>query len=265
MSRLDELINWFNPESKVMIALSGGVDSGLVAYAAFQKLKSNTIAVTADYKTLSKEELDTAKDVCKEIGISHIFLDYNELENEDFVKNDSDRCFHCRSELGTHLINLAKEYDVDVIVDGTNIDDLGDFRPGIEALKLHEIKSPLVETNFTKNEIRECAKSVGLSIYDKPSNSCLASRIPWGQRVTAEKLIRIEMGETIVKQLTHLKQVRVRDLNGHAKIEVESNNISLFDNSLLEQLSEKLKVIGFSEVEVDPEGYKPGKINVIVD
>ena len=265
MSRLDELINWFDPESKVMIALSGGVDSGLVAYAAFQKLKSNAIAVTADYKTLSKEELDTAKDVCKEIGISHIFLDYNELENEDFVKNDSDRCFHCRSELGTHLINLAKEHDVDVIVDGTNIDDLGDYRPGIEALKQHQIKSPLVETNFTKNEIRECAKSIGLSIYDKPSNSCLASRIPWGQRVTAEKLIRIEMGETIVKQLTHLKQVRVRDLDGHAKIEVEPNYVSIFDNSLLEQLSEKLKMIGFSEVEVDPEGYKPGKINVIAD
>ena len=222
MSHLDELINWFDPESKVMIALSGGVDSGLVAYAAFQKLKSNAIAVTADYKTLSKEELDTAKDVCKEIGISHIFLDYNELENEDFVKNDSDRCFHCRSELGTHLINLAKEHDVDVIVDGTNIDDLGDYRPGIEALKQHQIKSPLVETNFSKKEIRECAKSVGLSIYDKPSNSCLASRIPWGQRVTAEKLIRIEMGETIVKQMTHLKQVRVRDLDGHARIEVES-------------------------------------------
>ena len=265
MSRLDELINWFDPESKVMVALSGGVDSGLVAYAAFQKLKSNAIAVTADYKTLSKEELDAAKDVCKEIGISHIFLDYNELENEDFVKNDSDRCFHCRSELGAHLINLAKENDVDVVVDGTNIDDLGDYRPGIEALRQHQVKSPLVETNFTKNEIRECAKSIGLSIYDKPSNSCLASRIPWGQRVTAEKLIRIEMGETIVKQLTHLKQVRVRDLNGHAKIEVEPNYVSIFDSSLLRQLSEKLEMIGFSKVEVDPEGYKPGKINVIAD
>ena len=265
MSRLDDLINWFNPESKVMIALSGGVDSGLVAYAAFQKLQANAVAVTADYKTLSREELDTASDVCKEIGISHMFLDYDELENDDFVRNDSDRCFHCRSELGSHLAHLAKEHDVDVIVDGTNIDDLGDYRPGIEALKQHQIKSPLVETNFTKNEIRECAKSVGLSIYDKPSNSCLASRIPWGQRVTAEKLVRIEMGETIVKQLTHLKQVRVRDLDGRAKIEVESNNVSIFDKSLLEKLSEKLKMIGFSKVEVDPEGYRPGKVNVIAD
>lgn len=265
MSRLDELINWFDPESKVMVALSGGVDSGLVAFAAFQKLKSNAVAATADYKTLSREELDTAKDVCREIGISHIFLDYDELENEDFVKNDSDRCFHCRTELGAHLTSLAKKYDVDVIVDGTNIDDLGDYRPGIEALKQHQIQSPLVETGFTKNEVRQCAKSVGLSIYDKPSNSCLASRIPWGQRVTAERLARIEMGETIVKQLTCLKQVRVRDLNGHAKIEVEPGHVSIFDSSLLRQLSEKLRMIGFSKVEVDPEGYRPGKINVIAD
>ncbi len=265
MSHLDDLINWFNPESKAMIALSGGVDSSLVAYAAFQKLKTNAMAVTADYKTLSREELAAASNACKEIGIPHIFLDYNELENEDFVRNDSDRCFHCRSELGSHLITLAREHGVDVIVDGTNIDDLGDYRPGIDALRQHQIKSPLVETNFTKSEIRECAKSVGLSIYDKPSNSCLASRIPWGQRVTAEKLARIEMGETIVKQLTRLKQVRVRDFNGHAKIEVETNKVSIFDKSLLQRLSEKLKMIGFSEVEVDPDGYRPGKINVIAD
>ena len=266
MNRLDELIDWFDPESKVMVALSGGVDSGLVAYAAFQKLKTNAIAVTADYRTLSREELDAARDVCREIGITHIFLHYNELENDNFVRNDSDRCFHCRSELGSYLTDTAREHGVDVIVDGTNVDDLGDYRPGIEALKQHQVQSPLVETKFTKDEIRECAKHVGLSIYDKPSNSCLASRIPWGQRVTAEKLIRIEMGEKIVKQLTHLKQVRVRDLDGHAKIEVEPEMISIFDQPLLlQQLSEKLQMIGFSKVEVDPDGYRPGKINVIAD
>ncbi len=266
MSRLDDLIDWFDPGSKVMVALSGGVDSGLVAYAAFQRLKAGAMAVTADYKTLSKEELDSAKDVCGEIGISHILLDYNELENGDFVRNGSDRCFHCRSELGSHLTSLAREHGVDVIVDGTNVDDLGDYRPGIEALKRHQIKSPLVETNFTKSEIRECARSVGLSVFDRPSNSCLASRIPWGQRVTAEKLVRIETAETVVKQLTGLRQVRVRDMDGHAKIEVEADGVSLLEDSvLLEQLSEKLRMIGFTGVKVDPEGYKPGKINVIAD
>ena len=203
MAKLDDLIDWFGNKNKVIIALSGGVDSALVAYAAFQKLGNSAIAVTADYKTLSKEELETAKQICSEIGIRQILLDYDELQNEEFVKNASDRCFHCRMELGDHLLTLANEHDVKFIVDGTNLDDLGDYRPGIEALKRNGIRSPLVETNFTKNEIRRTAKLIGLSVYDKPSNSCLASRIPWGQRVTTEKLTRIELGETIVKQITN--------------------------------------------------------------
>ena len=265
MTKLNELENWFADKNKVMIALSGGVDSALVAYAAYQKLGDSAIAVTADYKTLSQEELQTAKQICSEIGITQLFLDYNELENEEFTKNDSTRCFHCRLELGDHLLKLAKEHHVDVIVDGTNLDDLGDYRPGIDALRQNGIKSPLVETSLSKSQIRQIAKSVGLSVHDKPSNSCLASRIPWGQRVTAERLARIEFGETVVKQLTKVKQVRVRDFDGSAKIEVEKNDISEFDNSVLDKITEKLKMVGFTSVEIDPEGYKPGKINVIAD
>lgn len=265
MTKLDNLIDWFGTKKKVMIALSGGVDSALVAYAAFQKLGASAIAVTADYKTLSKEELETAKQICSEIGIQQILLDYDELQNEEFVKNSSDRCFHCRLELGDHLVNLAKKHDVELIVDGTNLDDLGEYRPGIEALKNNGIRSPLVETNFTKNEIRITAKLVGLSVCDKPSNSCLASRIPWGQRVTNEKLIRIELGETFVKQITNVRQVRVRDLNGIAKIEVEKDEISLLQGDALEEITKKLTLIGFQSVKVDPDGYRPGKINVIAD
>ena len=265
MNKLDELKNWFSDKNKVFVALSGGVDSALVAYTAFQQLGDSAIAVTADYKTLSKEELQTAKQVCSEIGIEQLFLDYDELENPEFTKNDSTRCFHCRLELGNHLLELAKKYDVSIIVDGTNIDDLGDFRPGIEALKQNGIRSPLVETNFSKSQIRDTVKSVGLSVFDKPSNSCLASRIPWGQRVTAERLARIEYGEILVKQLTKTKQVRVRDFNGIAKIEVEKEMIPVFNDDILKQLDIKLQMIGFSSVQIDPEGYKPGKINVIAD
>jgi len=265
MTSLETLVNWFGGKNKVMVALSGGVDSALVAYAAFQKLGNSAIAVTADYKTLSEEELESSKQICSEIGITQLFLDYSELENDDFTKNDSTRCFHCRMELGDHLIKLAKEHNVEMIVDGTNVDDLGDYRPGIEALRQYGIKSPLVETNFSKSKIRDTAKIVGLSVFDRPSNSCLASRIPWGQRVTAEKLTRIEFGETIVKQLTKIKQVRVRDIDGSAKIEVEKHMVSRFNESILKQVTEKLKMIGFSSVEIDQEGYKPGKINVIVD
>ena len=164
MVELDPLVNWFEDKGKVMIALSGGVDSALVAYAAFQKLGNMAIAVTADYKTLSEEELQTSRQICSEIGILQLFLDYNELENEEFTKNDSTRCFHCRMELSSHLIELAKKHNVDVIVDGTNIDDLGEYRPGIEALKQNGIRSPLVETNFSKSQIRDAARLVGLSV-----------------------------------------------------------------------------------------------------
>ena len=265
MNKLNNLVKWFEDKTKVMIALSGGVDSAVVAYAAFQALGNSAIAVTADYKTLSEEELLSAKQVCSEIGIKQILLDYSELENEEFVKNDSKRCFHCRMELGEHLIELAKKHDVKIIVDGTNLDDLGDYRPGIQALRENGIRSPLVETKFLKSQIREIAKSVGLSVYDRPSNSCLASRIPWGQRVTAEKLTRIEFGETLVKQLTNLKQVRVRDFDGSAKIEVDKKMISIFDDNIMNQLNEKLKIIGFTSVEIDKDGYKPGKINVITN
>ena len=263
MNKLKDLVSWFADKNKVIIALSGGVDSAVVAYAAFQALGKSAIAVTADYKTLSEEELFSAKQVCSEIGIEQIFLDYSELENKEFVKNDSNRCFHCRMELGNHLIELAKKHDVKIIVDGTNLDDLGDYRPGIQALRENGIQSPLVETKFLKSQIRDIAKDVGLSVFDRPSNSCLASRIPWGQRVTAEKLTRIEFGETLVKQLTNLKQVRVRDFEGAAKIEVDKTMISIFDENIMNQLNEKLKIIGFNSVEIDKDGYKPGKINVI--
>ena len=266
MNKIQNLIDWFENKDSVIIALSGGVDSALVAYAAYQKLGTSALAVTADYKTLSKEELDSSNQICDEIGISHILLDYNELELQDFVKNDSNRCFHCRQELGSHLVKLAKEKNIKVIVDGTNLDDLEEYRPGLRALKQFGIQSPLVENCLSKKEIRKLAKLVGLSVYDKPSNSCLASRIPWGQVITAEQLARIEYGETIVKQITKIAQVRVRDLKGIAKIEVEKEKISILkEENSFNEISHKLKLIGFSDVIIDQEGYKSGKINVMVD
>ena len=143
---------------------------------------------------------------------------------------------------------------------------MGDYRPGIDALHGNGIRSPLLETSFTKQMVRNTAKSIGLSIYDRPSNSCLASRIPWGQRVTAEKLTRIEMGEKIIKQQTGLRQVRVRDINGIARIEVESNKINLlYNDDVKSKIFSKLKLIGFSRVEIDPEGYSSGKLNLFVE
>ena len=262
MKKYQDLLNWFSNKNSVLISLSGGVDSALVAYAAFEKIGKDAIAVTADYKTLAQDELDSAKKIVHEIGIKHMIISYDELENKNFVKNDKNRCFYCRDELSEKLLILSKQLGTEVIVDGTHTDVLGDYRPGIDALHKNGIRSPLLETNFTKQDIRDQTKIIGLSIYDRPSNSCLASRIPWGQRVTAERLARVEMGELIIKQSIDTKQVRVRDLDGIAKIEVDIDKIPLLrDNQKIEEISEKLQMLGFSSVQVDYDGYMPGKVN----
>jgi uncharacterized protein len=265
-TKIEQLKNWFSNKKGVIVALSGGVDSALVAYAAYSKLGRTALAVTADYKTLAQEELESAKKICQEIGIRHLIISYDELQNEDFTKNDKNRCFYCRSELSIYLKKIAKKENIELIVDGTNIDDLSDYRPGIVALKNNGIQSPLVDVAFSKKEIRRAAQMVGLSVCDRPSNSCLASRVPWGQRVTAEKLARIEVGETFVKQIFGARQVRVRDIDGAARIEVDKDELLLFEEkSKFHELVVKLKSIGFDSVMIDKDGYRPGKINVIAD
>ncbi|MDC0203454.1 ATP-dependent sacrificial sulfur transferase LarE [Candidatus Nitrosopelagicus sp.] len=266
MTDLNQLLKWFADKDNVLVSLSGGVDSALVAYAANKKLGKNAIAVTADYKTLSSEELDSAKLVAREIGITHHLIEYSELENENFVQNDNKRCFYCREELSKELIKLSNSLGITTIVDGTQSDDMGDYRPGIDALHGNGIRSPLLEIEFTKELVRKTAKHVGLSIYDKPSNSCLASRIPWGQRVTAEKLIRIELAEKIIKQKTGIQQVRVRDINGLARIEVPSDKLTLLEHTeTRSEILSTLKMIGFSDVEINPNGYVSGSLNVIIE
>ncbi len=266
MTDLNNLLDWFSDKEKVLVSLSGGVDSALVAYAANKELGNNAIAVTADYKTLSSEELQSAKNIASEIGISHKIIVYNELDNDDFVKNDEKRCFYCRDELSEKLIEFAKLNKINTIVDGTQSDDIGDYRPGIDALHGHGIRSPLLETKFTKELVRNTARENGLSFFDRPSNSCLASRIPWGQRVTAERLARIEIAEKWIKQKIDIQQVRVRDVDGTARIEVEPENIILLNsNEVQNELFSQLKMIGFSKIEIDLDGYCSGKLNILVE
>jgi len=262
--KFSDLVSWFSDKGKVIVALSGGVDSAVVAYAAKKALDGNAMAVTADYKTLSDEELESARKIAEEIGIKHQVIEYSELDNEDFVKNDEHRCFHCRNELAEHLLEVAEREKARLIVDGTNADDLDDFRPGIQALKQHGIKSPLVELSITKNEVRQIASMLSLSIFDKPSNACLASRIPHGTEVTADKLRRIEQAEIIVKKLFHVKQVRVRDHDEIARIEVGRDERSLlFDHVKLDELDSELKKLGFRFVAIEASGYKSGNLNVV--
>ena len=266
MKKIENLENWFHKKGKTLVALSGGVDSALVAFAAQKTLGNQAIAVTADYKTLSQEELDSAKRVCQEIGIRHIIIEYNELDNPNFVKNDQNRCFHCRTELAENLLRLSKIEKITTIVDGTNLDDLTEYRPGLLALKKNGIQSPLVETRFSKSDVRGVAKKVGLSIHDKPSNSCLASRIPWGSKVTIERLARIEKSEMMLKQLFGVRQVRVRDFGKSANIEVDKDElVFLDDKKKMSTLKKYMNEFGFDKIVIDPNGYRPGKLNVIMD
>jgi uncharacterized protein len=266
MDNFDRLVEWFAKNGgRAIVALSGGVDSAVVALAAKQALGNNAIAITADYKTLAEEELATARQVAKEIGIAHRVIEYDELENPEFVKNDGMRCYHCRTELGQHLAEEAKKAGIALIIDGTNVDDLGDYRPGIMALRENGVRSPMVELGISKSEIREIAKSFGLSVYDKPSNACLASRIPTGSEVTCEKLQRVESAEIIVKTIFGVRQVRVRDHSELARVEVGRDELTkMFDVDKLALLDGKLKELGFKFVSIDAGGYRTGNM-VIVD
>ena len=252
------LISWFqNKNQKVIVALSGGVDSAVVALAAKKALDKKAVAVTADYNTLSGDELKSARKIAKEIDIDHRIVRYSELDNEEFVKNDSLRCYHCRTELASYLLLEAKKMDVSLIVDGTNIDDLKDYRPGIKAMRENDVKSPLVELGIGKQNIRSIAKSNNLSVFDKPSNSCLASRIPHGIPVTFEKLKRIETAEILVKSVFNVRQVRVRDHQDTARIEVGREEFKeMFDTGKLLAIDSKLKNLGFKYVALDLSGYK---------
>ena len=266
MEALNKLVDWFlrNAGDRAIVALSGGVDSAVVALAAKKALGNGAIAITADYKTLAEEELAVAWRVAREIGIKHKVIEYNELENASFVKNDTMRCYYCRTELGQHLAEEARRTDTSLIVDGTNIDDLKDYRPGIRALREKGVRSPMIELGIGKIEIREIAKSFGLSVYDKPSNACLASRIPTGSEVTYEKLQRIENAEIIVKTIFSVRQVRVRDHSDLARIEVGRDELhKMFDVDKLALLDKKLKELAFKFVSVDVAGYKTGKLVMI--
>lgn len=267
METFHKLVEWFvkNGGDRAIVALSGGVDSAVAALAAKKALGNGAIAITANYMTLAKEELAVARRVAREIGIEHKVIEYNELENTAFVKNDTMRCYYCRTELGHHLAQEAKRVGIILIVDGTNIDDLTDYRPGIRALRENGVRSPMVELGIKKLQIREIAKSFGLSVYDKPSNACLASRIPTGSDVTYEKLQRIESAEIIVKTIFDVRQIRVRDHDDLARIEVGRDELhKMFDVYKLALLDTKLKELRFKFVSVDAVGYKPNKM-VIAD
>jgi len=246
----------------VVIAFSGGVDSSTLAALCHKILKEKAVAVTAVSPTYPPEEVEEAKEVARAIGIKHIIIESNELSDENFVRNPENRCYYCKKELLSSLKSVAEKLGFKAIFEGTNFSDLSGHRPGFKAVKeMENVYSPWAENMFTKEEIRMIARRMGLSVSDKPPLACLASRIPFGERITAERLIRVGKAEQIIRKLTGAQQLRVRDHNGLARIEVGKEERKIFfDTEVMDKIADELKTLGFKYVTMDLEGYRTGSM-----
>jgi pyridinium-3,5-biscarboxylic acid mononucleotide sulfurtransferase len=246
----------------VAVAFSGGVDSSTLAAVSREVLGEKAVAVVAHSPTYTSEELQEAKKIAKDIGIKLYVVETNELENPDFSRNPENRCYFCKKELFQTLIDYAHKLGFKAVFEGTNFSDLNDHRPGFKAVQeAKNVYSPWKVNKFSKDEIRQVAKQMGLSVHDKPALACLASRIPFNQKITAEKLGRIEKAEQVIKTIIGVKQIRVRDHNGLARIEVAKADIPLFYSvDVLGNIAEELKKLGFKYVTIDLEGYRSGSM-----
>ena len=245
----------------VLVAFSGGVDSALVLAVARSVLGDDVLAVTAQSPSLPERELASAVEFAKRVGAEHLVVNTAEMSLAQYTQNSSDRCYHCKSELYGKLQEIAGERKLLRIVNGTNLDDLGDHRPGLGAAREANVVSPLVDAGFAKQDVRDLARKLGLSIWDKPAMACLSSRIPYGQPVTEKKLAMVEQAEDLLLSMG-FKQLRVRHHGDIARIELSKDDIArFFANGLADSVQKKFSQIGFNYTAVDIAGYKTGRLN----
>jgi uncharacterized protein len=260
--KLEKLRHELGDMRSVLVAFSGGIDSSFVLKIAHEQLGSRALGVTAISPTFPASELAHATRVAAEIGARHEIVQTDQLAIPSFVQNDTSRCFHCKTDLFRLLDGLREPRASRWIADGTNLDDLGDNRPGIKAAREWNVRSPLVEAELSKSDIRALAKELGLSNWDKPAAACLSSRIPHGISITVDKLRNVEQAEEVL--LTEgFRQVRVRDHGEIARIELSQEEFErLNDSERRRRISTRLREIGFRFVCVDLQGYRPGGISL---
>lgn len=248
----------------VLIAYSGGTDSAYLAWAANQALGPAAIAVTADSPSIPASHKRDAEAFVQQFGIRHEYIETREFDNPDYVKNDKNRCFHCKDELFNRMDDISASLGVTNIVYGVNQDDLGDWRPGQKAARLHSVKAPLVDAQLTKAEIRELSRLAGLPTWDRPAAACLSSRIPYGTPVTPETIKTVEDGEEAVKALG-FRQFRVRFHGELVRIEIAREELSkALDPAMAQAFTSIFKPLGFHYVTLDLEGYRQGALNEVL-
>ena len=261
MQKYEKLKESIKKLDKVIIAFSGGIDSTLVLKAAHDVLGDEVIAVTADSPSLPRRELEETKRIAKQIGAKHFVINTEETKNKDYLKNPTYRCYYCKSELYSKLKLIAEQLGFNKILNGTNFDDLGDYRPGLKAADENNVISPLKDAKLTKNEVRELAKHLGLEIWDKPSSPCLSSRVPYGQEITLIKLSMIEEAENFLRDFG-IKELRVRHFGNLARIELnESDKEIINDNFVI--IEKKFNEIGFDEITIS--NFKSGNLNLMIN
>lgn len=246
---------------RVLVAYSGGADSAYLAWAAREVLGDNAIAITADSPSIPESHKRDAADFARRYGIRHEFISSHEFENPDYVANNPDRCYHCKDELFRRMEQIAPRYGGAVIVYGVNVDDLGDYRPGQNAARLHGVKAPLVEAGLSKAEIRELSRMAGLPTWDRPAAACLSSRVPYGTPVTPEVLKRIEEAEERIRALG-FRQFRVRYHNEVARLEIDRSEMErALSLEMFDRFAEIFAAVGFRYSALDLRGYRQGSLN----
>ena len=259
--KLDRLHETLAATGGVVVAYSGGSDSTLVAAVAARTLGDRALAITAVSPSLAPGEAEEARRVAAELGIAHRTVRTREAERPEYLANGTDRCYHCKTELYDVLASVAAEAELSVVMSGANVDDLGDFRPGLVAAAEHGVRHPLIEVAMTKSDVREAARELALSTWDKPASACLASRIPFGVTIKVEELSKVGRAERLLKDLG-FAQCRVRVHGDVARIEVDVADVQrLAAPGVRQSVVESLHALGYRYVTLDLEGFRSGSMN----